>query len=211
MQIEIWSDLICPWCYIGKRRFESAMSSVKPAYDIQIVWRSFELDPQAPTHLTETLEQMLARKYGVSTQQAAEMNANVTQQAASVGLKYDLSNALPGNTFAAHRLIHYAATLGLGEKLMERLMKGYFCESLPIGNHVALTRVATNVGLDAEKVQTILASNEFEAKVRADEQRARQIGVRGVPFFLFNEKQAISGAQPLEVFEQAFVQATSGL
>lgn len=202
MLVEVWSDLICPWCYIGKRRFETALSRAQGNNEVQIVWRSFELDPNAPTNLTESLVQMLARKYDVSPQQAAEMNANVTQTAALVGLKYDLVHAQPGNTFDAHRLIHYAVTLGVGEKLMECLMQGYFCESLAIGNHEALTQAAINAGLEADAVRAVLSSDQYASEVRADEQRAAQLRIRGVPFFLFNGKEGISGAQPVDIFKE---------
>lgn len=208
MQIEIWSDLICPWCYIGKRRFEAAISRVGTIPDFEITWRSFELDPSAPTHLTETLEQMLARKYNVSVQQAREMNANVTQIAAQVGLTYQLSKARPGNTFAAHRLIHHAATLGVGDKLTECLMRGYFCESLAVGEHEALAQAATNAGLDFDESLAVLTTDRYAKEVRADEQRAAKLGIRGVPFFLFNGKEGVSGAQPVSVFEEAIKRNT---
>ncbi len=208
MKIEVWSDLICPWCYIGKRRFESALAHYDRSTDVQVIWRSFELDPNAAAGFTETLVQVLSRKYGVSAQQAAGMNAHVSDIAALEGLTYNLEHAHPGNTFNAHRLAHYASSLGRGHEMVERLMHDYFTESLPIGEPEALILSAVKAGFLEDDVRVIINSNQFKAEVRSDENRANLLHIRGVPFFLINEKHTISGAQPVEVFIQALENAT---
>lgn len=207
MQIEIWSDVICPWCYIGKRRFEKALADFPHKDKVQVIWRSFELDAQAPRQRQGTLVELLAQKYGVSTQKAAEMNAHVTALAREVGLEYRLSDARPGNTFDAHRLLHYAASKQLGDRATERIMHGYFSESLPVGNRTELARLAPDFGIPETEARTLLESDEYANDVRADEARAAQFGITGVPFFVFDEKSGISGAQSVEVFSRALHQA----
>lgn len=207
MQIEIWSDVICPWCYIGKRRFEQALAACPQRSQVQVVWRSFELDPGAPQQYSGTLEELLAHKYGVSAQQAAAMNARVTGLAQEAGLEYRLGQARPGNTFDAHRLLHYAASKGLGDRATERMMHAYFSEALPVGERAALVRLAPEFGLTGDEAQAMLEGGQFAGEVRADEQRAAQLGVSGVPFFAFDGKFGISGAQPVETFAEALRQA----
>jgi predicted DsbA family dithiol-disulfide isomerase len=206
MQIEIWSDVICPWCYIGKRRFEQALAAFVHKESVSVTWRSFELDPQAPPRYPETLEQMLSRKYGVSPQEAAAMNARVTAVAKEIGLDYRLGAALPGNTFDAHRLLHFAAVRGLGAAASERIMQGYFSEALPVGDRAALARLAPEFGMAESDALAMLESDAYASEVRADEARAAQSGISGVPFFLFGGKVGVSGAQSVEVFTQALQQ-----
>ena len=207
MQIEIWSDVICPWCYIGKRRFEQALAQCGQRKDIDIIWRSFELDPNAPQQHPGTLNELLARKYGVSAQQAAEMNARVSGVAQQVGLEYRLANARPGNTLAAHRVLHFAAARQQGELALDRIMHAYFCESLPVGDHAALAQLAPQFGIAENEVLTMLASDDYLAEVRADESRAAELGITGVPFFVFDGKTGISGAQPVEAFTEILKQS----
>lgn len=207
MQIEIWSDVICPWCYIGKRRFETALADFAQGDDVQVIWRSFELDPNAPQQYPGTLEDRLARKYGVSPQEAAAMNARVTGVAAEIGLEYHLENARPGNTFDAHRLLHFAAARQLGDRATERIMHGYFSEALPVGDRAALARLAPEFGIAESDALAMLESDAYADAVRADEARAAAFGISGVPFFVFDEKSGISGAQPVEVFAEALQQA----
>ncbi len=207
MQIEIWSDVICPWCYIGKRRFEQALAQCGQRKDIDIIWRSFELDPNAPQQHPGTLNELLARKYGVSAQQAAEMNARVSGVAQQVGLEYRLANARPGNTLAAHRVLHFAAARQQGELALECIMHAYFCESLPVGDHAALAQLAPQFGIAENEVLTMLASDDYLAEVRADESRAAELGITGVPFFVFDGKTGISGAQPVEAFTEILKQS----
>ena len=207
MQVEVWSDVICPWCYIGKRRFETALASFAQRESVTVIWRSFELDPKSPPRYTVSLEEMLSQKYGVSPQEAAAMNARVTASAKEVGLEYHLSKARPGNTFDAHRLLHFAASKKLGNKATERMMHAYFSESLAVGNHAELSCLAPEFGISEQEALTVLDSDAHSAEVRADEARATKLGITGVPFFVINEKVGISGAQPVEVFAQALEQA----
>jgi predicted DsbA family dithiol-disulfide isomerase len=207
MQIEIWSDVICPWCYIGKRRFEQALAQYGRRETVNIVWRSFELDPNAASQYSGTLEERLARKYGVSLQEAAAMNARVTSVAAAVGLEYHLSKARSGNTFDAHRLLHFAASRQMGDRATERIMHAYFSEALPVGDRAALARLAPEFGISESEALAMLESDAYAEAVRADEARAAAFGITGVPFFVFDEKFGVSGAQPVEVFAEALQQA----
>ncbi|HEY5993696.1 MAG TPA: DsbA family oxidoreductase [Gallionellaceae bacterium] len=207
MQIEIWSDVICPWCYIGKRRFEQALAAFPQRDQVQVIWRSFELDPKAPRQYPGTLEEMLAHKYNVSPQQAAGMNARVTGIAQEAGLEYRLSQARPGNTFDAHRLLHYAESKGLGDRATERMMQAYFSEALPVGERAALARLAPEFGVTEAEALTLLEGNDYADAVRADEQRATELGISGVPFFAFNGQFGVSGAQPVETFAEALREA----
>lgn len=209
MQVEIWSDVVCPWCYIGKRRFEAALENFKQRDQIEITWKSFELDPNAPRSSEDTLNQMLAKKYGMSAEKAAAANTNVTSLAAQEGLDYHLDLAHPGNTFDAHRLIHFAATHGLQGAMKERLMRAYFTEGQPIGEIETLVKLGVEVGLDAGQTRIVLASQTYADEVAADEKEARSLGISGVPFFVIDEKYGISGAQPTELFQQALEQAWS--
>jgi predicted DsbA family dithiol-disulfide isomerase len=208
MQIEIWSDVVCPWCAIGKRRLEGALARFEHTDDIDVVWRSFELDPSAPATIDVDLVERLATKYGVSRAEAEAMNARVSGIAAEEGLAFRLDIAKPGNTFDAHRLLHLAAVHGRQGAVGERLIVGYQAEGQPIADHDTLTRLAVEGGLDEAEVRAVLASDRYADAVRADEAEARELGVRGVPFFVFDRRYAVSGAQPsdvlLEVLEQAW-------
>lgn len=210
MQVEIWSDVICPWCYIGKRRLEMALAGFAGRDSVQVIWRSFELDPDAPRQLQGTLEELLAHKYRVSPQEAAAMNARVTAIAKGVGLDYRLAGARPGNTFDAHRLLHFADSKQLGERATERMMHAYFSESLPVGDKAALARLAPEFGIGESDALAMLESDAWSREVRADEARAAAFGITAVPHFLFDGKAAISGAQSVEVFAEALRQAAKG-
>jgi predicted DsbA family dithiol-disulfide isomerase len=203
MRIEIWSDVICPWCYIGKRRFEAALAAFPHKEEVTVIWRSFELDPKSPSRYSETLIEMLSRKYHVSLQEAENMNARVSSLAKEVGLDYRLSEARPGNTFDAHRLLHLAASRQIGDKAMERLMHAYFSEALPVGDRAALANLAPEFGISSNEALAMFESDAFVEAVRADEMRASALGISGVPFFVIDGKIGISGAQPVEVFAEA--------
>jgi len=203
MQVEIWSDVICPWCYIGKRRFEKALAGFAQRNSVNVIWRSFELDPNAPRQRPGTLEEMLAKKYRVGLQEAAAMNARVTSVAKEIGLDYRLSIARPGNTFDAHRLLHFANSKQVGDRAAECIMHGYFSDGLEVGNRTALARLAPEFGIAESEALEVLESDDYSDAVRADEARAAEFGVTGVPFFLFDEKAAITGAQAVEVFAEA--------
>jgi len=207
MKVEIWSDVICPWCYVGKRRFEMALADFEHRDKVQVIWHSFELDRNAPQQYPGTLEEMLALKYGVSPQQAAEMNARVTAFAKEVGLEYRLDVARPGNTFDAHRLMHFAGARQVGDQANERIMQAYFSESLPVGDRAALARLAPEFGIPESDALAMLEGNDYADAVRADEARAARFGITGVPCFVFDEKTGFSGAQPVELFADALQQA----
>ena len=207
MQVEIWSDIICPWCYIGKRRFESALADFAHRKEVQVIWRSFELDPDAPRQREGTLREYLAKKYRVSLEEAAAMNERVTSVAKEAGLEYRLADARPGNTFDAHRLLHFAASKQLGDRATERLMHAYFSESLPVGERAALARLAPEFGITENEAMALLESDAYAGEVRADQARAAKFGITVVPFFVFDEKSGISGAQPVQVFAEALQRA----
>jgi predicted DsbA family dithiol-disulfide isomerase len=203
MTIEIWSDVACPWCYIGKRRFEKALSSFSHSDDVQVIWRSFQLEPDAPPTSSENVYDMLSRKYHVSRDQAVAMNNRVASVAATEGLDFQLDRINCGNTFDAHRLIHLAAAHDMQEKAKERLLHAYFVEGLAVGDHDTLAAIASELGLPNDEVQRMLEGDDYAGDVRADLRRGAAFGIQGVPFFVIDERYGISGAQPAEVFLDA--------
>lgn len=207
MKVEIWSDVVCPWCYIGKRRFEEALAQFEHRDQVEVIWRSYQLDPGAPHDSALPVVEALAGKYGISLSQAVDMNARVTEVAAQEGLDYHLDMAKHSNTFDAHRLIHLAAKQGLQDAVKERLLKGYFTEGAAVGDAETLVRLVSEAGVDADQARAILESDAYAAEVLADEQRARAFGINGVPFFAIDEKYGVSGAQPAETLKDALVQA----
>ncbi len=206
MKVEIWSDIVCPWCYIGKRRFESALTRFAQRDQVEVVWRSFELDPNAPQQVSGTLNEMLSQKYGVAPERAAAMNAQVTTVAAREGLDYQLDQAHPGNTFDAHQLIHLAAQHNQQAAAKERLMRAYFTEGASIGDPETLVALGVEIGIPADTTRTMLANQTYANDVRADERRATQLGIRGVPFFVIDEQFGVSGAQEVDVLLGALEQ-----
>ncbi|MFC4775670.1 DsbA family oxidoreductase [Paenibacillus sp. GCM10023252] len=200
MRVEIWSDYVCPFCYIGKRKFESALERFAHKDKLELVYRSFELDPNAPVHVDYNVHQMLANKYGMSVEQAKATSSDVARQAESVGLTYNFDTMVVTNTFDAHRLSHYAAAQGKAHEMTEALLYAYFTETKHIGDKEVLADIAAGVGLNREEAAAVLAGSDFTAEVRADEQEANALGVRGVPFFVINRRYAVSGAQSSEVF-----------
>ena len=198
MKVEIWSDVVCPWCYIGKRRFENALSRFPHADEVAVTWRSFELDPT--TSATDIdLVGHLAAKYRVSREEAAAMNDRVTGIAAGEGLAFKLDIARRGNTFDAHRLVHLAAERGKQGEMKEALLSAYQTQGESIADHAALIRVAVPAGLDEGEVAGMLAGDAYASEVRADEREARELGVSGVPFFVFDRRYGVAGAQPADV------------
>ncbi|HEY5114198.1 MAG TPA: DsbA family oxidoreductase [Nakamurella sp.] len=202
MQIEVFSDVVCPWCYIGKRRLEEALSRFDHADQVTVTYRSFQLDPSSPDTSDLGLEEMLAAKYGRSIEQARAMNAQVSAVATGAGLDFRLERARPANTFRAHRLIHYAADHGLADELTERLMHGYFSEGVRVGERDDLLRLAVEIGLDEAGAAEVLDSDAYAGHVHADIDLARQFGATGVPFFVFDRKYGISGAQETALFTE---------
>lgn len=202
MKVEIWSDIACPFCYIGKRKFEHALDGFNQKDEVEVVYKSFQLDANAPQNTTETMNQMLAKKYGQSVEQVEQMQKQVTVQANEVGLDYHLNDAKMTNTLDAHRLIHLAKEKGKMSEMKEQLLKSYFVEGKHVGEIESLVEIAAAVGLDKEEVTSVLASDQYKKEVEADMQEGVQLGVQGVPFFVFNRKYAVSGAQPSNVFSE---------
>ncbi|RPD49715.1 DsbA family oxidoreductase [Hymenobacter sediminis] len=202
MKIEIWSDIVCPFCYIGKRRLENALANFPHADKVEIQWHSFELDPGAQTEPGVSLYKRLAAKYGNTEAWARQMSANMTQSAAEVGLAFDFDRAVHANTLHAHRLVHLADRHGKQDAAKERFFKAYLEEGQDLNDFATLTRLANEIGLPAAEVEQVLHSEQFTQEVRHDEYQARQIGVRGVPYFVFDDKYAVSGAQPSELFQE---------
>ena len=206
MKVEIWSDVVCPWCYVGKRRFESALARFEHADEVEVVWRSFELDPEAPVRRGSTREH-LARKYGMSADQVAASQERLTAIATGEGLEYHLDETQGGNTFDAHRLLHAAGEGGLQDALKERFMRAYFTEGAAIGEREVVARLASEVGVPG--AAEVLASDRFAEEVRADEREAQALGIHGVPFFVVDRRYGIEGAQPADLILQALEQAWS--
>ena len=206
-EVEIWSDVVCPWCYVGKRQFEEAVSRFGHADEVTVVWRSFELDPTSPPQVGMSMDRLLQRKYGMSEEEARSANHRMTELAAGVGLEYHLDNVRPGNTFDAHRLIHLAGTHGLGGAMKERLLAAYFTEGQSVGDRSTLATLAEQVGLDRAEVDEALAGEAFGPEVRADESRATALGASGVPFFVIDETFGVAGAQGADVLLGALERA----
>lgn len=210
LRVEIWSDIACPWCWVGKRHLEAAIERF--GREVEVVWRAFELDPAAPkAHPPGTdYVQRLANKYRTTRDQAQGMIDRMTQVGADNGLDFRFDRARPGNTFDAHRLLHWAAAQGRQDALKERLFVAYMHEGKSVADHEVLIELAAEVGLDPERAQALLSSDEHAREVRHDESTAAQLGVSGVPFFVIDGRYAVSGAQPSEVLHQAMERAHGG-
>lgn len=200
---------MCPFCYIGKRRFENALKA-EGVENVEIIYRSFLLDPELATDPNKNVTDHLAEKKDISLEEAQKLNDYVTQMAAEEGLNYDLKNAVVANSRNAHRLLHFAKSKGKQAEFKEALLKAYFEEGKNIDKMDSLKSIGASVGLDEEEVGKVYNSADFTENVIEDIQRAQQIGVRGVPFFVFNEKFALSGAQPLDTFKQAIQKVKEG-
>ncbi len=215
MRIEIWSDVVCPWCYVGKRRLEGALARFAQAHpeaegQLEVVYRSFELDPTAPQHGHEPTTAVLARKYGRSEDEMRQMQQQLTDVAAGEGLAFRLFDNVHTNTVDAHRLLHLALDEGgpaLQRALKEALLAAYFLDARDVGDHDVLASVASGVGLDEVRVKEVLTSDAYAAAVQADIAQARAYGATGVPFYVLDQKYGVSGAQPGEVFDQVLERA----
>ena len=206
MKVDIWSDIVCPFCYIGKRRLEAV--AAEAGITLDVTWHSFELDPNAPTNHSEDLATRLSKKYGRTLEQVAEMQKGIIAAGAEEGIHFKFDIARSGNSFNAHRIIHLATQKGLGNEAEERFFKAYFIEGEAIGDRDTVERLAISIGLDPAEVKNVLDTDLYADAVRQDEAIAQQeLKVSGVPFFVFNNRLAVSGAQPREVFQQAFQQA----
>jgi predicted DsbA family dithiol-disulfide isomerase len=211
MEVEIWADVVCPWCYLGKRHFEQALDSFDHADKVQVVYRSFELDPEAPRGVTTPTAELLAQKYGMTPDRARQAQRQMEERAAADGLTFHMDGLRSGNTKDAHRLLHLAKASDRQSELMERLQRAYFTEQDSIFDHDALTRLAVEAGLDRGDVADVLASDRYSDHVETDEAMARSIGATGVPLFVVDRRYGISGAQPAEtitgVLERAWSEA----
>jgi predicted DsbA family dithiol-disulfide isomerase len=207
MRVDIWSDVVCPWCYLGKRHFEQALEAFPHRDAVEVVYRSFELDPSAPAGVTTPTVELLASKYGMSREQAHDAQRQMEKRAATAGLTFRMDGLRSGNTRDAHRLLHLAKARGRQADLAERLHRAYFTEQASIFDHFSLADLAASAGLDRAEALAVLASDEYAADVDVDEQMARSLGVSGVPFFVIDRRYGISGAQPAETIAEVLGQA----
>jgi predicted DsbA family dithiol-disulfide isomerase len=207
LTIEVWSDLVCPFCYIGKRELENALKRFPHRNQVKLVWKSFELDANAPDRALHDTYGMLMERYRIGREEAVARVSSVTQRAAGLGLKYDYDKVIVGSSFQAHRLLQYARSKGKGDAMKERLFLAYFTEGKHLADRTTLVSLAKEAGLNADEVRYDLEGDAWIREVRSDEQEARQIGVSGVPFFAFDRRFAVSGAQPSDVFLKALEKA----
>ena len=208
MRVDIWSDLVCPWCYVGKRRFEKALARFDNRDDLQIVHRSFQLNPAAPRDTTSSRREMLMHKYQLLPEQVVEMDARMTQTAASEGLDFNLEGTLTGNTFDAHQLMHLGHVYGLQDAVVERLFRAYFTEQRSVFDQASLIDLAVEAGLDRDEAAA-LRDNRYADAVNADVDLARRLGATGVPLFVIDGRYGISGAQAPDVFLDALHQSVA--
>ena len=209
MKVEIWSDVMCPFCYVGKRRFEDALQHFENKDQVEIEWKSFQLNPDLETDPAININQYLADKKGWTIDHAEQMNAHVTKMAAEAGLTYNMDKAVVANSFKAHRFSHLAKKHGLGIAAEEALFKAYFTDSKNIDDIETLIALGEEIGLNAAEVKQTLESDTYANDVKHDIDLAQQLGIQGVPFFVLNNKYAISGAQAVPVFEQTIQKAFS--
>lgn len=202
MKVDIWSDVVCPFCYIGKRKFEKALENFKDKDNVEIEWHSFQLDPDLEYVPGQSVHEYLGKRKGVSAAEGKKMNDAMTAMAKEVGLEYNFDKAVINNTFNAHRLLHFAKEKGVQNELKERLFKAYYTEGKNIGDTDTLVQLSEEVGLKADEVRGVLENDQYAQEVQMDQYQAQQMGIHGVPFFVFNNKYAVSGAQPTELFEQ---------
>jgi predicted DsbA family dithiol-disulfide isomerase len=207
MKIQIWSDVMCPFCYIGKRRFEQALQQFEHKDAIEIEWKSFQLNPNLVTDTSININQYLADIKGITLDHAQQMNQQVTQMAAEVGLTYDFDKAIVANSFDAHRFAHLAKQNGLSDEAEEALFNAYFTEGKNIADHDTLAELGEKIGLDKAEVHHTLNGNKFAVNVQQDIVQAQQLGIRGVPFFVMDNKYGVSGAQEIPTFVETIEKA----
>ncbi len=205
MQVEVWSDLVCPWCYLGKRRLEQALEQFPHRAAVDVVWRSFELEPDAP-RIAEPRADLLVTRYGMTPEAAAQRDAQMTALAAEAGLDYRPDRVQLGNTFDAHRVLHAGRAAGRQPAVKERLLRAYFTEGRALTDTDTLVELAAEAGLDAAETRAALADGSYAADVRGDEREAQELGITGVPFFVLHRRYAVSGAQPADLMLQALEQ-----
>jgi predicted DsbA family dithiol-disulfide isomerase len=205
----VWSDVVCPWCYVGKRRFETALASFDKE-TVSVVHRAFQLDPSRPPGQTRNRREMLQAKYRLSAQQVEDMDAQMERLAATEGLEYHLGpDGVTGNTRLAHELLHGARTVGLADALLERLYRAYFTEGRSVFDVDALVALGAEVGLDPAAARRALEDGTYRAAVEAEGEQARQLGATGVPFFVLDQRYGVSGAQSSDVFLDALNRAAA--
>lgn len=202
MQVEIWSDIMCPFCYIGKRKFEAAMEQFPQKDKVEVIWKSFQLDPEMKSQPGKNVYDYLAERKGQTRDWSVKMHQHVTDMAKEAGLNYNFDKAVIANSFDAHRFIQFAKTKGLGDAAEENLFKAYFTEGKDVADHATLIALGEQIGLNKDEVAKVLSSNAFTTEVQRDIYEAQQVGARGVPFFVMDRRYAVSGAQPVEAFKQ---------
>jgi predicted DsbA family dithiol-disulfide isomerase len=203
VRVEIWSDVVCPWCYIGKRRFEKALARFDHSDEVEVVWRSFQLHPEHPKGVREPLEESLAAKIGGTVEQVRAMNDHVKTLAAAEGLYYDFESYTLVNTFDAHRLTHLAKAHGLGAELHERLLRAQLIEGEVLDDADTLVRLSAEIGVPEDDARQVLEDDDYTADVNEEIRELRALGGNGVPFFVIDRRYGISGAQSTEVFLRA--------
>lgn len=203
MRIDVWSDILCPFCHLGRRHLELALEQFEHADEVSVIWHSFQLDPEAPARVEGSNVQRIAQKYGVSVEDATASQEQLAADAAAVGLDYQWEKAVGGNSYAAHRLIHFARFQGVEGKVTDRILRAWYSEGASIGDKEVLLELAVEAGLDAEEVRGVLESDSFGHEVRSDIAVARQIGITSVPTFVLDQKFGVPGAQPVDVMLNA--------
>jgi predicted DsbA family dithiol-disulfide isomerase len=211
LSVDVWSDIACPWCYVGKRRLERALAEFPHAADVNVVWHAFELDPGAPKERDSSVShaERIAKKYGMTVEQAARSTERLTETARGEGLAFDFEHIRSGNTFDAHRLVHLGHERGVQGAVKERFLRAYLEEGALMSDPATLTRLAVEAGLDENEVTDVLASDLYSKAVRADEARAQELGISGVPCFVLDGRFAVTGAQSPEVMLSALEHAWS--
>lgn len=207
MKVEIWLDFVCPFCYLGKAKFEKALEKFSGKENVDIIYKSFELDPNASKMYNGTMSELISKKYGITIKEAQENNERLTAQAKEVGLVFNLEKAIPVNTFYAHRLLQSAKEIGKDSDIVNLIFKAYFTDAKNIADIDTLAQISKEAGLKEEAVRVILNSDKYTDKVRKDEKQSQDIGITGVPFFIINQKYTVSGAQPIETLREALEKA----
>jgi predicted DsbA family dithiol-disulfide isomerase len=207
MRVEIWSDVVCPWCYLGKKRFERALADFEHGDEVEVVYRSFELDPDAPQDRTTPTVELLASKYRMTPEQAEQAQRQMQERAAADGLTFRMDGLRSGNTKDAHRVLQLARDAGKQGEMMERLHRAYFTDQESVFDHDSLVRLAADAGLDGDAVRAMLASDDYADHVETDEEMARALGATGIPLFVIDRKYGISGAQPAQAITQVLERA----
>ncbi|RNI28884.1 DsbA family oxidoreductase [Rufibacter latericius] len=202
MKVEIWSDVVCPFCYIGKRRFEKALEGFQGKDKVEVVWRSFQLDPDMKVVPGQSVHEYLGKRKGTTAAEGKKMNDYMADMAKEVGLHYDFDKAIINNTFDAHRLLHLAKKHGKQNEMKERLFAAYYTQGKNVGDLDTLVQLGEEVGLNGAEIREALQKETYAQEVQQDMYEAQQVGVRGVPFYVFNDKYAVSGAQPTELFQE---------